>query len=109
MGRPHDKERAPTMAAPPIDPRLLEPCLRPFPNEARTLPAEAYLSEDVFAWERRHFFEGSWFCLGSSTRAGTEDTSCFRAAARPPAIGWSVARTTAGCTTSTAASRVDRA
>jgi glycine betaine catabolism A len=55
------------MAAPPIDPRLLEPCLRPFPNEARTLPAEAYLSDDVFAWERRHFFEGSWVCLG---RAG---------------------------------------
>jgi Rieske 2Fe-2S family protein len=52
------------MEAPPIDPRLLEPCLRAFPNEARTLPADAYVSDEVFAWERRHFFEGSWFCLG---------------------------------------------
>jgi glycine betaine catabolism A len=50
-----------------MNPTLLEPCLRPFPNEARTLPAQAYLSEDVFAWERRHFFERSWFCLGRAS------------------------------------------
>jgi glycine betaine catabolism A len=55
------------MDAPPIDPRKLDPCLRAFPNEARTLPAEAYLSEGVFVWERRHFFEGSWYCLGRAS------------------------------------------
>jgi Rieske 2Fe-2S family protein len=54
----------------PIDPRLLEPCLRAFPNEARTLPAEAYLSDEVFAWEGEHLFASSWVCLG---RAGALD------------------------------------
>jgi len=28
------------------------------------LPADAYTSEDVLAWERRHLFAGSWTCLG---------------------------------------------
>ena len=51
----------------PIAASLLEPCLAPFPEEARTLPAEAYLRDDVFAWERRHFLEGAWFCLGRSS------------------------------------------
>jgi glycine betaine catabolism A len=58
---------AQSMEALPIDPLLLEPCLRAFPNEARTLPAQAYLSDEVFAWERRHFLEGSWFCLGRAS------------------------------------------
>jgi Rieske 2Fe-2S family protein len=30
----------------------------------RMLPAEAYTSPDVLAWERRHLFAGSWTCLG---------------------------------------------
>ena len=30
----------------------------------RMLPAEAYTSTDVLAWERRHLFAGSWTCLG---------------------------------------------
>jgi len=50
----------------PIERPLLEPCLAPFPDEAVTLPAVAYLSGEVLAWERRHFLEGSWFCLGRS-------------------------------------------
>ena len=28
------------------------------------LPAEAYTSPDVLAWERRHLYAGSWTCLG---------------------------------------------
>jgi phenylpropionate dioxygenase-like ring-hydroxylating dioxygenase large terminal subunit len=35
-------------------------------GESRTLPAAAYLGEDVFAWEQHHFFEGSWHCAGRS-------------------------------------------
>ena len=28
------------------------------------LPAEAYTSEEVLAWERRHLFAGAWTTLG---------------------------------------------
>ena len=28
------------------------------------LPAEAYTSDEVLAWERRHLFAGTWTCLG---------------------------------------------
>jgi len=34
------------------------------PQEGRMLPAEAYTSEEVLAWEQRHLFAGSWSCLG---------------------------------------------
>lgn len=30
------------------------------------LPRDAYVSEDVFAWEQRHFFAGGWMCAGRS-------------------------------------------
>ena len=30
----------------------------------RMMPAEAYTSDDVLAWERRHLYAGSWTCLG---------------------------------------------
>ncbi len=30
----------------------------------RMLPADAYTSAEVLAWERRHLFAGSWTCLG---------------------------------------------
>jgi Rieske 2Fe-2S family protein len=30
----------------------------------RMMPAEAYTSDDVLAWERRHLFAGTWTCLG---------------------------------------------
>lgn len=30
----------------------------------RMLPAAAYTSDEVLAWERRHLFAGSWTCLG---------------------------------------------
>jgi glycine betaine catabolism A len=31
---------------------------------ARMLPAEAYTSPDVLAWERRHLYAAGWTCLG---------------------------------------------
>ena len=31
---------------------------------ARMMPAAAYTSEEVLAWERRHLFAGTWTCLG---------------------------------------------
>src|SRR5690242_18863337 len=30
----------------------------------RMLPALAYTSHEVLAWEKRHLFAGSWTCLG---------------------------------------------
>ncbi len=30
----------------------------------RMLPAAAYTSAEVLAWEKRHLFAGSWTCLG---------------------------------------------
>jgi Rieske 2Fe-2S family protein len=30
----------------------------------RMLPAAAYTSEEVLAWERRHLYAGGWSCLG---------------------------------------------
>jgi Rieske 2Fe-2S family protein len=47
----------------PIDPSRLGSVGSPL-GDARTLPAEAYLSTEVFAWERRHLFEASWVCVG---------------------------------------------
>ena len=48
----------------PIDLERLRPVLAPTLGQSRTLPAEAYLSDDVFAWEQTHFFEDGWVCLG---------------------------------------------
>ena len=33
-------------------------------DPVRMLPAEAYTSGEVLAWERRHLFAGGWTCLG---------------------------------------------
>jgi Rieske 2Fe-2S family protein len=49
----------------PIEPSLLERAAAPFPS-AVTLPASAYTSEEVFAWEQDRFLEGSWYCVGRS-------------------------------------------
>jgi glycine betaine catabolism A len=48
----------------PIDPALLRSVLSPTLPGSRTLPAEAYTSQDVFAWETEHFFEAGWVCVG---------------------------------------------
>jgi len=46
-----------------LDAALLESVLAPF-GSSRTLPAVAYLSDDVLAFERAKFFDGSWVCVG---------------------------------------------
>jgi len=55
------------LGAPPIDRALLEPVLAPL-GESRTLPAVAYTSEEVLAWEEEHFFERSWVCVGRAAQ-----------------------------------------
>ncbi|MEN3309483.1 MAG: glycine betaine catabolism, partial [Micromonosporaceae bacterium] len=47
----------------PVPEGELERALRPF-GESTMLPAVAYTSEEVLAWERRHLFAGTWPCLG---------------------------------------------
>jgi glycine betaine catabolism A len=37
---------------------------------ARTLPGVAYGSQDVFGWERAHFFDGGWVCVGRADEVG---------------------------------------
>src|SRR5581483_276383 len=52
------------MAEPaPVDRAALDAALRPF-GASRTLPAAAYTSAEVLAWERRHLFAGAWTCVG---------------------------------------------
>jgi Rieske 2Fe-2S family protein len=36
------------------------------------LPRAAYTAEEVFAWERRHLFAGSWTCLGRMADAAAQ-------------------------------------
>jgi Rieske 2Fe-2S family protein len=52
----------------PLDREAVERALAPF-GTSRTLPAEAYTSPAVFAWEQERFLAGSWFCVGRSTNA----------------------------------------
>jgi glycine betaine catabolism A len=49
----------------PVEREALRRVLQPF-GESHTLPGAAYASEGVFAWEREHFFERSWVCVGRS-------------------------------------------
>jgi Rieske 2Fe-2S family protein len=48
----------------PIAEDLLRSVLAPSLGQSRTLPAEAYLSPEVFAWETDRFFRGGWVCVG---------------------------------------------
>ncbi|MGI9197678.1 MAG: aromatic ring-hydroxylating oxygenase subunit alpha [Candidatus Nanopelagicales bacterium] len=48
----------------PLPAEALARTLAPF-GESRMLPVEAYTSQEVFDWERRHFFRG-WTCVGRS-------------------------------------------
>jgi glycine betaine catabolism A len=56
-------------STPPIHPTAIGLVLQPL-GRARSLPQAAYTSEEVFAWERRHFFDGSWVCVGRSASIG---------------------------------------
>jgi glycine betaine catabolism A len=53
------------MTAPPLDPAALDDALQPF-GSSTMLPAEAYTSPAVLAWEQRHFLAASWVCLGAA-------------------------------------------
>jgi Rieske 2Fe-2S family protein len=46
-----------------IDPVGLDRALAPF-GRSRMLPAAAYTSPSVLAWEQRHLFAGTWTCVG---------------------------------------------
>ena len=75
---------------PTLDPALLDPtglhpdglelAMQPF-GRSRMLPAAAYTSPEVFAWERRHLFAGTWTCLGreQELRSAGETTVTQRA------------------------------
>jgi len=47
----------------PIDPEALQRALLTF-GESTMLPAAAYTDPAVLAWEKRHFFAGTWCCVG---------------------------------------------
>jgi Rieske 2Fe-2S family protein len=51
---------------PPLNPAALERAAAPL-GSATLLPGDAYASDDVFAWERIHFFDESWVCVGRSS------------------------------------------
>ena len=51
------------MTPAPLDPSAVAAALRPHGSSVM-LPAQAYTSDAVLAWERRHVFAGGWTCLG---------------------------------------------
>jgi phenylpropionate dioxygenase-like ring-hydroxylating dioxygenase large terminal subunit len=51
------------MDTPPLDLDAVRKATAPL-GASTTLPAAAYVSPEVFAWEREHFFERSWVCVG---------------------------------------------
>ena len=82
-------------AAPAIDEALLDPAgtdpdglaraLEPF-GRSRMLPAAAYTSPDVLAWERRNLFAGTWTCVGRETDLRAADDGA-RVTRRAVAVG----------------------
>ena len=60
----------------PIAREHLAPSLAPF-GHSSTLPAEAYTDPSVLRWEREHFFDRSWVCVGRA--AGLEAAGDQRA------------------------------
>jgi Rieske 2Fe-2S family protein len=50
----------------PIERSAIEAVLVPFGPRQRLLPREAYTSDAVLQWERRHFFESGWVCAGTA-------------------------------------------
>jgi glycine betaine catabolism A len=51
----------------------LDDTLQPF-GQSRMLPAAAYTSEDVFAWEMRHLYAGTYTCVGREDELRAPDT-----------------------------------
>ncbi len=64
------------------DPGAFGRAMEPF-GRSRMLPATAYTSPDVLAWERRNLFAGTWACVGreSDLRAGADGPRTRRAVA----------------------------
>ena len=60
----------------------------------RMLPAEAYTSAEVLAWERRHLFAGSWTCLGR-----VDDLFPPTSEPSPSARSWSATSRACWCAT----------
>ena len=60
------EQQSPTATAPDVMTLLRQAV--PGPGQPpRMLPALAYTSPEVFAWEQRHLMAGSWTCLGRLT------------------------------------------
>ena len=78
-------------ATPVLDEALLDPsgtdpgglgrALEPF-GRSGMLPAAAYTSPEVLAWERRNLFAGTWTCVGleDDLRAGPDGAAVTRRA-----------------------------
>ncbi len=54
-----------------LDSAALDVALAPF-GKSRMLPAAAYTSIDVLAWEHANFFAGTWTCLGRTPPGGQQ-------------------------------------
>lgn len=54
-----------------LNPAELDAVLRPF-GSSRMLPTAAYVSPEVFAWERANFFAGTWTCIGRRPSKGQQ-------------------------------------
>jgi hypothetical protein len=67
----------------PLPEADLASAVRPF-GESTNLPAAAYTSSAVLAWERRHLFAGSWTCLGRTVDLGF---ACSQRAVRVGGLG----------------------
>jgi Rieske 2Fe-2S family protein len=59
----------------PLPAADLDRALAPF-GSSTMLPAAAYTSPEVFAWERRHFFAGSWWCVGRVADLAARGSQC---------------------------------
>ena len=53
------------MSAAPLDTVEIKQVVAPF-GQNRTLPADAYVSEEVYAWEMDNIFRSTWVCVGRS-------------------------------------------
>lgn len=51
----------------PLDTAALQRVLGPI-GPSRLLPRGAYTAPEVLEWEKKHFFEGAWACVGSSEK-----------------------------------------
>ncbi len=51
----------------------LDETLQPF-GKSRMLPAEAYTADDVFAWEQRQLYAGTYMCVGRETELRAPST-----------------------------------